>query len=165
MRLMSRFRFLRQALILAGIALVGFHGWLFASQVVAGRLGDPWVIFRWAAAAGLVAALVAVHRGGHSFFGRKGIAIWVLAALLHGPAVTGRADLSSIAIPEAVATVVLQIVASTALGLGLWMLAGLVPARRRPRVSVCWSVAAFAPAGALASGHLVQFSPRPPPLE
>jgi hypothetical protein len=165
MSLMSRFRFLRQALILAGIALIGFHGWLFASQVADGRLGDPWVIFRWAAAAGLVAALVAVRRGGHSFFGRKGIAIWVLAALLHGPAVTGRTDLTSVALPETLATVVLQIASTTALGFGLWLLAALVAVRRSPRVALRAFVPAFSAAGPLACGHALQLSPRPPPLE
>jgi hypothetical protein len=58
------------------------------------------------------------------FFGRKGIAVWLLAALLHGP--TTATDVSthtSPGLPEAV-TALLQIAAaSVVLGLGLLVLA------------------------------------------
>jgi hypothetical protein len=161
---MSGFRILRKALVLAGIALGGFHGWLFAAQVAAGDLGDPWVIFRWIAAAGLVAALITVRRNGDSVFGRKGIAIWVLAALLHGPAVSGSTDLSSIALPEKAAAAVFQLVSSAALGIGLWMLAGLLSIRRAQPVRLRSFVPAYSAAGFLAAGVMQQFSPRPPPL-
>ena len=104
-------RMIRASLAVAGAALVGFHGWLFAAQVAAGRLEDPWLVFRWIAAAILIATLVAVRRGGESIFGRKNIAIWVLAALLHGPAIASdlQNDFNSFALPETVATSVLQL--------------------------------------------------------
>src|SRR6188508_2835865 len=103
-------RMIRASLALAGAALIGFHGWLFAGQIAAGRFEDPWVVFRWIAAAGLVAALVAVRRDGVSILGRKSIAIWVLAALLHGPAIASdlQTDFNSFALPETVAASVLQ---------------------------------------------------------
>ena len=121
---------IRTLLAVAGAALAGFHAWLFAAQVAAGRLEDPWLVFRWIAAAALVAALVGVRRGGNSIWGRKGIAIWVLAALLHGPAIAS--DLRSFALPETVATTVLQLATSAALG--TWPLAPRRIARRPPPI-------------------------------
>jgi hypothetical protein len=146
------------------VALAGFHGWLFAAQVLAGRLEDPWLIFRWVAAAALVGALVAVRRGGDSIWGRKGIAIWVLAAVLHGPAVAGDFNVETFALPETVATSVMQLVSSAALAIGLWLLAGLVAARRRSAALRYAFVPAHSAAGRLAAGITPQFSPRPPPL-
>jgi hypothetical protein len=156
-------RVIRQALALAGGALAVFHGWLFVSQAAAGRLEDPWLIFRWIAAASLIAALVAVRRSGDSVWGRKGIAIWLLAALLHGPAVAGKTDLGSIALPETVATSVVQLLAATALAVGLLALARLRRSRRRP-VPISTYVSSFAAALQLAAAITLQFSPRPPPL-
>ena len=158
-------RMIRASLALAGAALVGFHGWLFAGQVAAGRLEDPWLVFRWIAAATLIAALVAVRRGGASIFGRKSVAIWVLAALLHGPAIASdlQTDFNSFALPETVAVTVLQLVSSAALGVTLWLLAALLLARR-PAPGRYGSVPVFVVAGGRAPGALRQFSPRPPPI-
>ena len=56
---------LRAASLVVGTVLVAFHGWLFAGQIGDGSLADPWLLIRWVAAAGLMAALVAVRlRGG-----------------------------------------------------------------------------------------------------
>jgi hypothetical protein len=157
-------RLINRTLALAGGALAVFHGWLFVSQAAAGRLVDPWVIFRWLAAATLIVALVALHRRGHLLFGRKGIAIWLLTALLHGPAIADNESFNTFALPEAAATSVFQLMSSAGLALSLWMLAALLAARRisaRPRyalVSVIVSSARVAP------GHGTRFSPRPPPL-
>lgn len=163
---MPQVRIVRTSLALAGSALIGFHAWLLASQVASGRLEDPWVIFRWIAAAALVAALVAVRRRGDSLLGRKSVAIWVLAAVLHGPAVASdlQTDFNSFALPETVATTILQIVASAGLAAGLWLLAGVLAARRhQPRVRY-----ATAPAVVIAGGLMPRrsrrFAPRPPPL-
>src|SRR5688572_1289142 len=95
-------RLIRASLAVAGAALFGFHGWLFAAQLAAGRLEDPWLVFRWIVAASLVAAFAAVLRRGASIWGRKSIAIWVLAALLHGPAIASdlQADFNSFALPQ-----------------------------------------------------------------
>jgi hypothetical protein len=159
--------FIRASIGVAGAALVGFHAWLFAGQVAAGQLEDPWLIFRWLFASVLLGAFWMVRRGGDSIFGRRGVAIWVLAALLHGPAVAGtvNADSDALALPEAVATSVLQIVSSTALALGLWLLASLIGSRRGQLHRRLFSfLPAFSAAGPLAAGVAWQFSPRPPPL-
>lgn len=157
---------IRTLLAFAGAALAGFHAWLFAAQVAAGRLEDPWLVFRWVAAGSLVAALVGVRRGGESIWGRKGIAIWVLAALLHGPAIASdlQTDFNSFALPETVATTVLQLVASAALGAGLWLLAALFAARRRSS-AVRYATAPISwTRGALVPILGRPFSPRPPPF-
>lgn len=153
---------IRQALGLLGGALAAFHGWLFATQAASGQLDDPWLIFRWIAAACLVGAVAAVRRSGGSVWGRKGIAIWVLAALLHGPAISNDVGVGSIALPETVATSVLQLLTSAALSVGLLLLSGLLRARRRPlRAVVC--ALAFAAAPRLATGFTPPFFSRPPP--
>ena len=160
------YRIVRATLATAGAALAGFHGYLFAVQAAAGRLEDPWLIFRWLASAALIVALVAVRRGGESVWGRKGIAIWVLAALLHGPAVAGKvdADFNLPALPETVVTSVLQLMSSATLAIGLLLLASLLAARRRPSVALFAFFPAFSAAGPEAAGGSLQFSPRPPPL-
>lgn len=159
-------RMIRASLALAGVALIGFHGWLFAAQVAAGRLEDPWLIFRWIAAALLVAAFVAARRDGASIWGRKSISIWVLAAMLHGPAIAAdlQNDFNSFALPETVVTTVLQLVSSTALAAGLWLLAGVLLARRNSSRVSCATVLDFVTAGGRARGAAWRFSPRPPPV-
>ena len=140
-----------------------FHGWLFVSQAVAGRLWDPWVIFRWLAAAALIAGLAALHRRGNRLVSRKGIALWLLAALLHGPAIADNENFQTFAIPEAAATSVLQVLSSAGLAISLWMLATLLAARRtalRRRPSLPSAVAV---SNRFAAGHAARFSPRPPP--
>jgi hypothetical protein len=158
-------RIIRASLAVAGAALIGFHGWLFAAQVAAGRLEDPWLVFRWIAAAALIAAFVVVRHGGASLWSRKNVAIWVLAALLHGPAASDlQADFSSLALAETVATSVLQLVTSAALGISLWLLAGLLLARRLSAQVRYAAVPVFVSAGGLAPGTRRHFSPRPPPF-
>lgn len=160
-----RSRLVRLTLAVAGVALAAFHAWLLALQVAAGELNDPWLIFRWFAAGALVAALVAVRRNGESIWTRKGIAIWVLAALLHGPAAGDlTANLDSLALPATVATSVLQLVSSTVLAIGLWLLAGILAGRRCSASAQPEFIPAFSAAGRLAAGVTPQFSPRPPPL-
>lgn len=157
-------RLIRLTVALAGGALAAFHGWIFAAQAAAGRLEDPWLIFRWAAAIALVGALITVRRGGDSIWGRKGIAIWVLAAVLHGPAIAGRYEVSDFALPETVATSILQLASSATFVVGLWLLAGLLAQRRDPLPARYSDLPAFSAAGFLAAGGTPQFSPRPPPL-
>jgi hypothetical protein len=153
--------------VVAGAVLVAFHGWLFASQVAAGRLEDPWLVFRWLVAAALIAALGAIRRGGASVWSRPGIAIWVLAALLHGPAVaTDVSDSSnSLALPETVATSILQLVSTTALAITLWMLAGLLARRDRHARLYAGLVAAPSLAGIFGEGFSPQHASRPPPRQ
>ncbi|HUQ87718.1 MAG TPA: hypothetical protein VM096_09175 [Vicinamibacterales bacterium] len=159
-------RTIRASLAVAGAALVGFHGWLFAAQVAAGRLDDPWLVLRWIAAATLIAALVAVGRGGESIWARKNVAIWVLAALLHGPAIASdlQDDFKLMALPETVATLVVQGLSSALAAASLWLLAGLLLARRRASEVRYATVPVLVAAGGLSPGTLRHFSPRPPPL-
>ena len=72
-------------------ALGLFHLWLFARQAWTGELGSPETVFKWIAAAALVAALAVLRRNGVPLArGRKAVAIWTLVALLHAPAVGDR---------------------------------------------------------------------------
>ena len=158
----------RTSALVSGAVLVAFHGWLFASQIVAGRLEDPWLVFRWTVAAGLVAALAAIRRHGASMWSRQGIAVWVLAALLHGPAVaTDFSDsINSLALPETVATSVLkQLVSVSALAITLWMLAGLLARRARHARIHAGVAAASSLTGIFAAGFSPQYSSRPPPRQ
>ena len=157
-------RLINRTMALAGGALALFHGWLFVSQAVAGRLGDPWVIFRWVAAAALIAALVTVHRRGHLLWSRKGTAIWLLAALLHGPAIADNESFKIFALPEAAAASVLQLASSAGMAIGLWLLARLLAARRASALTFHALVPVVARADRFSPGHATRFSPRPPPL-
>ena len=162
---MLRMRLTKTLAGFAGALLVTFHGWLLASQFADGRLVDPWVTFRWILAAVLVASLVAIRRQGASIFGRKSVAIWVLAASLHGPAVA--ADFGGVfdlpALPEVVATIALQAVSAASLAIGLWVLAGLFVRRERKPRLFSGPALAFAAAGISSDRFAPPFSPRPPP--
>jgi hypothetical protein len=124
--------FRRVAVALGGL-LVLFHAWLLGSQLWGGQLEEPGLVLRWVIGMGLVAALAGLRRRGASmFWGRKAVAIWLLAALLHGPALTSSADQhASPAIPESVTALVQIAAASVALGFGLLLVAliGRLPAR------------------------------------
>lgn len=158
---------LRAASVVAGAVLVAFHGWLFAGQIADGSLADPWLVFRWIAAAGLIAALAAVRVCGGSIWGRQGIAIWVLAAVLHGPAVAASSSnaFDSLALPETAITSVFQVVLSVAAGFGLLLLAAMFAGRRR-HVSHAFDLPlAFAAPGILADGFSPAYASRPPPQQ
>lgn len=154
---------LRAACLVSGTALIAFHGCLFAGQIADGSLADPWLLFRWVAAACLIAAFGVVHVRGESLWGRRGVAIWALAAVLHGPAVVaGSSDaFDSLALPETAITSVLQLLVSAA-GLGLLRQAALFAGRRR--VSYAFDLPlAFAAPGILADGFSPPYASRPPP--
>jgi hypothetical protein len=152
--------------ITAGAAgLLGlFHAWLLGSQWWDGQLAEPGLVLRWLAAAGLLLAIVLLRRSGASvFLGRKAVAIWLLAMLLHGPAIARQHERGEwAALPEAVIAVVQVAAASVALGCGLALLAAL-GARQlaiyRARYHT-FSALAFQ---ALDVDRLVRFAPRPPP--
>ncbi len=154
---------MRRSLTIAGIALAVFHVWLFAGQVWSGAIGDPGLLVRWLVAAGLIVGLAALKRQGESLVrGRKAVAMWVLAALLHGPALTTRLHTDVPPIPEVIVTLAQTIVTlGSLIGLG-WFLDGR---RVRPRhlFVVLGPVAdgPFVPACPSAAG--VAFTPRPPP--
>lgn len=155
--------FRRVAVALGGL-LVLFHAWLLGSQLWDGRLAEPGLVLRWLIAASLVAALAGLHRRGASmFWGRKAVAIWLLAALLHGPALAeGGARHEFPAIPETVTALVQIAAASVALGLGLLLVAALV-GRVPARILASAWVASTRPVHACHTARVVPFAPRPPP--
>jgi hypothetical protein len=156
---------IRRVITAAGGLLVLFHGWLLGSQLWHGQLAEPGLVLRWMIAAGLVVALAGFRRrGGSMFWGRKAVAIWLLAALLHGPAAMAEhTGFESPALPEAV-TAILQIAAaSTIAGLSLLLLVALVA------VLFAEPAVGLRPVAVLARIRrglcdLSRFAPRPPPL-
>jgi hypothetical protein len=156
---------MRRSAIAVGIALAAFHLWLLAHQAWNGQLSNPATTGRWALALVLLGGLIALRRCGPQLLGgRRAVALWVLAASLHGPALVNDHDgFATPAVPPAVVTIAQAAVAIGAFGLGLclwlvwsvWALgasAGLVTHadhRLLPR---------RVPLGAL------RFLPRPPPL-
>ena len=147
----------------AGATLALFHACLFASQIARGDLADPGLAIRWIVAGGLVTALVTLWRRGESLVGRKAVAVWVLAALLHGPALADRqvrAD-ELLSLPGAIASVLL--IGGPA-GLTLLLLAVLTR-RQRPSAPVLVATSTHEVPFRL-SGGVVGWScvPRPPPF-
>lgn len=160
-------RLLRWTARAAGAALVGFHAWLLASQWAAGRLvADPALLFRWAAALVLAAALIWLGREGTSLVSRKAVVIWLLAALLHGPAVASHVD-DLQTLPETAATLLIQTTAvAGVLGVTLWALWLIAGLRRRTATSSAWSfVRLLNSFGSLDDGFSVVVSARPPPAQ
>jgi hypothetical protein len=156
----------RKALAVAAVLLAAFHGWLFAGQLWNGQLADLAVLLRWLVAGGLVWGLYGLRRqGAPMFFGRKAVALWLLAALLHGPAVAERVGAPGIpALPEVVATIAKVALGAAAL-VGLILLTGLAVATRRKRPVVASRTrSSHALQGALSPGTYFLFAPRPPPV-
>ena len=149
-------------LVAASVALlVLFHAWLFAAQLLDGRLTDAGLLARWAAAGLLIGALWHLRRRGISLVrGRRATAIWLLAALLHGPAALDRLDSAQLPIPDAIVALVELgsiLVATGLLGRALrrrFAVLVLGRARMTPAAPV------FAACLAASRAHL---APRPPP--
>ena len=125
----SAARLLRTVLWTGGAALVAFHGWLLASQAADGRLADPGVALRWILSAALIASLIALRQSRRSIWSRKGVAVWVLAALLHGPAVAAANanNPDAVAFPDVIVAVITQISTTVgSLALVIWILGRLI---------------------------------------
>lgn len=159
-------RTIRWTVRAGGAALAGFHVWLLASQWAAGELADPGLILRWLTAAVLAAALVWTARRGGSLKSRRAVVIWLLAALLHAPAVAARTggaiDLQTL--PETAVTLVVQttaLAAAAAIAILLLFAGGL----RRPATRLAdWRVRAVRVASAaLSPGFVLVVGARPPP--
>lgn len=155
---------LRRSALVAGALLGLFHVWLLGNQLWTGQLAQFDVVLRWLVAAALVAGLVALRRRGLPMvFGRQAVAMWLLAALLHGPALGNDLDgFATPALPEAVATIAVTMVGPV-LGLALLLLGAGAGSRD------VWRIAGrIAPqiraTGPFAAAHTVSFLPRPPPL-
>lgn len=157
-------RVARRVGVVGAALLVAFHGRLLATQLLNGELADPGLAFRWLLAGVLVATLVGLRRSGASLFSRQGVAVWVLAALLHGPVIAAEAgnDAGMLALPEAVATAVVQIAATSgSLAVGLWILNLLIATINR--VSALRSAAIVGLTSPFPDPNRRPFSPRPPP--
>lgn len=155
----------RTGVLIAGAVLTAFHAWLFGSQAVAGRLMEMDVAARWAVAMALLGGLwVLRQRVSTASTRRRSVALWVLAALLHGPAlVNDRDGFATPALPAAVVTVAQAAAAITTLGVALLFLLR----------HTAWALGASAgfllPVDgrmlpARASARRLRLLPRPPPL-
>jgi len=156
---------LKKVALAAGVLLGIFHVKLLAGHALSGQLSDPGLLLRWLLAAALVVGLVVVRRQGKSIVrSRDAVAIWLLAALLHGPSLVSRFDaVGAPALPEA--STLAQAAAASVAALGFGLLLVFFVARRRlesrRRVYVAASTTALV--GALDVGTYFLFSPRPPP--
>jgi hypothetical protein len=154
---------LRRSVVGLGALLGGFHLWLLGNQAWSGQLTEPDVILRWLIALALGAGLVAIKRRGGSLFGRQAVAMWVLAAVLHGPALGNDVDgFATPALPEVVATVAQAAAAISAVGLALLALFALT-LRSAPAGSALLLPAAPVSTGVLSALRTSGFLPRPPP--
>jgi hypothetical protein len=155
---------LRRAAVLLGSLLVLFHVWLFLDRLWQGQLADIGAVLRWAVAGGLTAALWTLHRRGVPLVrGRKAIAIWVLAALLHAPAVWGEHPADHTPALVEVVTTVAQLIGSVAIGFGLILLA--VVLRRQASLRLTRARAVARPRlRPHASGGSLHVASRPPPV-
>ena len=109
---------IRRTLSIAVAALVAFHVWVLGDQLRVGALSDPALAARWIIAGGLVWAAITFHRRGLSLiWSRQAVAVWSLAALLHGPAILQRSTAADPLLPEVAATVAQ--IAVVAAGVGL----------------------------------------------
>jgi hypothetical protein len=151
------FRWLMRAL---WALLVGFHVWLLAGHVSTGELLEPERLFRWVIAAGLAAGLILLRRQGVAIFGRRAMVVWVLAGLLHVPAIANRLD--SFDAPIAASLSELALV-SVAVGLGLRLVGRMSVARSATTARPDFFVVVAAPAVAISSGSLPHLASRPPP--
>ena len=146
----------------AGGLLVGFHVWLLAGHVSTGQLLEPERLFRWVLAAGLAAGIILLRRQGAALFGRRAMVVWILAGLLHVPAIANRLDSVDFDAPVAVALTELALV-SVGVGLGLRFAGRTSVARSATTGLADFFVVVAAPAVAISSGSLPHLASRPPP--
>jgi len=145
---------------LVGAVLVAFHIWLLAGHVSSGELLEPERLFRWLIAAGLAVGIILLRRQGAALFGRRALIVWMLAGLLHVPAIANRLD--SFDAPVAVSLTELTLV-SVAVGLGLRLVGRISVARFAAIRRADFFIVVAGPAVAISSGSLPHLSSRPPP--
>ena len=148
-----------------GALVILYHAWLFVDSARAGHLAEPWLLLRWLAACGLAAGLSGLYRSSGSLVrGKRAVALWVLAALLHAPAVADRAErVGLVALPETAASA-LELMAECAVAaFAVFLLTGT----RRPQRArqSGWELArSHGPQAACSNGFECACSARPPPL-
>jgi hypothetical protein len=154
----------RRLLRAAGAFLLLFHAWLLAADLWTGQLLEPGRLLQWLLAAGLLGALYLLQREGASLFlSRRGVAIWMLAALLHGPAVAERMGATELpAIPPVTLTIA-QGLGSILLGLGLLGVARTARARFVPPSLTSFVLIEATSTGQTCLGAFPPLSSRPPP--
>jgi hypothetical protein len=129
--------FRRVALALAWL-LAAFHGWLLAVQVLNGEIAEPWLALRWAGAIFIAAGFAHLRRSGRSVLrGRRAVALWLMVALLHAPAVADRIVDSGPALPEVVTLLAKQAATGGPL-MVLLVLAALIARRRNQGMKPAW---------------------------
>src|SRR5262245_28458447 len=109
--------------------LVFFHAWLVGRRLADPAGPDPKVLLRWGAGLAVLGALLWLRRLGLSVVrGRKALALWTVALLLHGNAPTGPVvgDAQSPAGPETL-VLVLPGVLSAVTASAFLLLASLRP--------------------------------------
>lgn len=155
----------RRLLIAIGVLLGAYHVWLFGGQLWRGELADVSLVARWLIAVGLVLGLRALRQqDAPLFWGRKAVALWLLAALLHGPALADRLAGEGASTAPGIAATLVQAAAPTVVLAGLVLLLALaVGVRRRLPMPVA-RVVEPALAGPFDGPARVAFAPRPPPL-
>jgi hypothetical protein len=118
---------LRRGAVATGALLGAFHLWLLGSQLWRGQLAEPEVVVRWLLAAALLAGWIAWRRRSQRRLdGRRAVVVWLLAALLHGPALADDLDgFATPSLPAAAATLTQSALSLSALGLALLALAVL----------------------------------------
>ena len=145
-------------------ALVVFHLWLLASQILGSRGVEPQSAARWGVAALAVAGFRALRRRRLSVVSsRHAVALWLLVLIIHGSAaMSGDAVSLERRIPAAaMAATGLAALATFA---GFAAVSRIAPAPR-PRAERRTGVRIPRFVGGLpSSGAALRFSPRPPPL-
>jgi hypothetical protein len=153
----ARRRGLRASGYLAAVALVVYHGWLFAGRLRDATIREPEVLLRWLLAIALIGLALDFRRRGLSILhGRSAIAFWALALLLHlGPLpmpVTNEAPPSLLVLPLALAAP---------------FLIAVLAARVAPRVRPSWWSRGRRDAvhrqRSVLTSYALRFAPRPPP--
>jgi len=156
---------MRRVLAAAGVLLVVYHVWLLVGQAWDGQLADLALLLRWLISGGLVLALVGLRRRRISILrSRQAVAVWLLAALLHGPAFAERAGSEPIpALPEVVAVIATAAVAGVA-SVGLARLSALLSGLRRSPGTGFAIHQRFVRVGAPSPDTYPPLAPRPPPV-
>lgn len=148
------------------VLLVAFHVWLLTSQAWGGDLADLFLVARWLAAGGLLLGLRGLRlQGASMYWGRKAIALWLLAAMLHGPALAEHLGATGAPATSDVIAILAPVAAATAISAGLFLLLVLVLGSRRSSFpSRSRQILEPVFAGARSYHCRLLLAPRPPPI-